>query len=200
MQHLRARLPLVTTIAVVLVGSVFLLSQARQRFFGDDWMSLLERSISQRRGVDALMLPHNEHWSTVPILIYRAVFSVVGLEHYLVFAILPILAHAAACILLFLLLRRSGVQPWIAMGVTTVMVFLCAGAENMLWSFQVGMVGSGVLGLVRTNVRLRDAGVTSEPVPRFVGNTTEVHLGVTAADVELLVDLAPGSPFTVCER
>ena len=93
------------------------------------------------------MRAHNEHWSTIPVLIYRAVFSVAGLEHYLVFAMLPILAHAAACLLLFVILRRCAVHPWIAVGVTTVMVFLGTGAENMLWSFQVGMIGSAVLGL-----------------------------------------------------
>lgn len=158
MQVLRGRWPLVTTILIVLVGSVFLLVQARHLwFFGDDWMFLLERSISQRP-VEDLMSPHNEHWSTVPILIYRALYSVVGLEHYLVFALLPILAHAAVCVLLFLVLRRCGVHPWVAVGVTTVMVFLGAGAENLLWAFQVGMVGSAALGLAALLVSTGDAG------------------------------------------
>jgi hypothetical protein len=147
MPVLRGRWPIVTTVLIISVGSVFLLLQARHLwFFGDDWMFLLERSISQRP-VEDLMSPHNDHWSTVQILIFRALFSVVGLEHYLVFAMLPILAHAAACILFFLVLRRCGVHPWVAVGVTTVMVFLGAGAENLLWSFQVGMVGSAVFGL-----------------------------------------------------
>ena len=158
MHLLRGRLPLATTVLIVLTGSVFLLLQARHLwFFGDDWMFLLERSLSQRP-VEDLMRPHNDHWSTVPILIYRALFSVVGLEHYLVFAVLPILAHAAACILFFLLLRRCAVHPWIAVGVTTVMVFLGAGAENLLWSFQIGMIGSAVFGLAALLVSTSSSG------------------------------------------
>lgn len=158
MQPLRGRLPLITMLAIVLAGTVFLVFQARHLwFFGDDWMFLLERNLSQRP-VHALMSPHNDHWSTVPILIYRALFSVVGLEHYLLFALLPILAHAAACVLLFLVLRRCGVRDWIAVGVTTVMVFLGAGAENLLWSFQVGMIGSAALGLGALLVSLGNPG------------------------------------------
>lgn len=147
MHHLRGRLPLATTVLIVLIGSGFLMLQARYLwFFGDDWMFLLERNISQRPVAD-LMTPHNDHWSTLPILVYRALFTVIGLQHYLVFAMLPILAHAATCLLLFLVLRRCSVDPWVAVGVTTVMVFLGAGAENLLWAFQVGMIGSAALGL-----------------------------------------------------
>ena len=158
MRLLRGRLPLATTVLIVLIGSVFLLLQARHLwFFGDDWMFLLERSISQRP-VQDLMMPHNDHWTLVPIVVYRALFSVVGLQHYLVFAMLPIAAHAATCILLFLLLRRMGVLPWVAVGVTTVMVFLGAGAENLLWPFQVGMVGTAAFGLAALLVSTGSSG------------------------------------------
>ncbi|HXH79022.1 hypothetical protein [Nocardioides sp.] len=164
MPTLRERLPLVTTLLVILVGSVFLLTQARHLyFFGDDWMFLLERDLSERP-LEDLMTPHNEHWSALPVLLYRALFSVVGVDHFPVFAVLPILAHAGVCFLFFLLLRRCTVHPWIAAGVTTVLVFLGAGAENLLWAFQVGMIGSAVLGLGAllvsiTSPRRRSVGV-----------------------------------------
>ena len=103
-------------------------------------------------------MPHNDHWTLVPIVVYRALFSVVGLQHYLVFAMLPIAAHAATCILLFLLLRRCAVHPWVAVGVTTVMVFLGAGAENLLWPFQVGMVGTAAFGLAALLVSTGSSG------------------------------------------
>lgn len=143
----RGRLPLVATVLVVLIGSVFLLSQARYLwFFGDDWAFLLGRDLGAHP-VEDLMRPHNEHWSAFPVLIYRAMFSVFGLKHFLPFAMLPIAAHAITCVLLFLVQRRCGVHPWIAVGVTTVLVFLGAGAENLLWSFQVGMLSSAAFGL-----------------------------------------------------
>lgn len=143
----RERWPLVTTVLIVLIGSVFLLTQARHLwFFGDDWAFLLARDLGERP-VESLMAPHNEHWSTVPVLIYRALYSVFGLHHFLVFAALPVAAHAVACVLLFLVQRRCGIHPWVCVGVTAVLVFLGAGAENLLWSFQVGMLTSAALGL-----------------------------------------------------
>lgn len=141
------RLPLAAVLLIVVVGSVFLLVQARYLWFlGDDWNFLLERDLT-RNPIDDLMRPHNEHWSTVPVLIFRAMFTVFGLEHYLAFALLPIVAHGLVCVLLFLLLQRCDVRPWTAVGVAAVMVFLGAGAENLLWDFQVGMVLSAVFGL-----------------------------------------------------
>jgi hypothetical protein len=140
-------LPLATTVLLVLIGSVFLLLQARHLwFFGDDWAFLLARHPSEHP-LEDLMRPHNEHWSAVPVLFFRTVYALFGMHHYLLFAVLPIAAHAVACLLFFLVQRRCGVHPWIAVGVTTVMVFLGAGAENLLWSFQVGMLSSAVFGL-----------------------------------------------------
>lgn len=147
MQLLRRRLPLVATLLIVLVGSVFLLTQVRHLwFFGDDWAFLLTRDLGERP-LEDLMRPHNEHWSALPVLVYRTLFSVFGMQHYLLFALLPIAAHALTCVLFFVLLRRYGTHPWVAVGVTSVLVFLGAGAENLLWSFQVGMLTSAALGL-----------------------------------------------------
>jgi len=146
-QLLRGRLPLATTVLIVLIGSVFLLLQARHLwFFGDDWAFLLARHPGERP-LEDLMRPHNEHWSAVPVLLFRTVYALFGMQHYLLFAVLPIAAHAVVCLLFFLVQRRSGVHPWVAVGVTAVLVFLGAGAENLLWSFQVGMLSSAVFGL-----------------------------------------------------
>jgi hypothetical protein len=149
------RLPLAAVLLIVVVGSVFLLVQARYLWFlGDDWNFLLERDLT-RNPVDDLMRPHNEHWSTVPVVIFRAMFTVFGLQNYLAFASLPVVAHGLVCVLLFLLLQRCGVRPWTAVGVAAVMVFLGAGAENLLWDFQVGMLLSAVFGLAALALSMR---------------------------------------------
>ena len=51
-------------------------------FSGDDWDFLFFRGTvaGSDRG---LFTPHNEHWSTIPILMYRAIFAMVGPRHYL---------------------------------------------------------------------------------------------------------------------
>jgi hypothetical protein len=78
------------------------------------------------------------------------------------------------------------------------------GAAGSVLELPAGASGAQVRltlsGTDRTTVRLRDGEATSVPVELVVGDATEVYVGVTAPDVELLVDLPPGSPFTVCGR
>ena len=74
------------------------LTQARQLyFFGDDWAFLLSRHPAWPE----LMEPHNEHWSTLPMISFRIMFHVFGIDHYLAYAVLAILLHAACCVLLY---------------------------------------------------------------------------------------------------
>ena len=131
----------------LLVAGVFLINEARTLWFwGDDWAFLLGRSLRGETG-KGLFEPHNEHWSTVPVLIYRAMYHLVGLDRYLAFAILPILAHLALCGLLYLLLRRCGSDGWPATCAVLVLAFAGLG-ENTLWSFQIGFLSSLVLGVL----------------------------------------------------
>ncbi|QIK74307.1 hypothetical protein [Nocardioides piscis] len=180
----RERWPLVTTVLIVLIGSVFLLTQARHLwFFGDDWAFLLARDLGERP-VESLMAPHNEHWSTVPVLIYRALYSVFGLHHFLVFAALPVAAHAVACVLLFLVQSRCGIHPWVSAGVTAVLVFLGAGAENLLWSFQIGMIGTAVFGLAAL---LLSAGWTGRRTVVIIWTLSVLSLMTASTSIPMLI-------------
>ncbi|WP_127480268.1 hypothetical protein [Nocardioides pantholopis] len=118
-------------------------------FFGDDWDFLLRRGLTSDPEL-SLLEPHNEHWSTVPIVLFRCLFVVFGLEHYLPYALMPIVAHVVVCVLLFVLLRRAGISEWVAVLTTLVVAFLAggAGAENTLWDFQIGFLGACGFGLV----------------------------------------------------
>jgi hypothetical protein len=84
---------------------------------------------------------------------------VVGLRSYLVFAIPVLLAHAAVVALTYVLLVRFGVRRWASVSVATVLAFLGAGSENLLWDFQIGFVAPVALGL--TAVLLYDCYDTS---------------------------------------
>ncbi|MXG89802.1 hypothetical protein [Nocardioides flavescens] len=130
----------------LLASLLVLASQARRLyFFGDDWAFLLKRTVSWHD----LMAPHNEHWSALPVLVFRAMFRLFGIDHYLAYGLLPVLLHVAACVLLFALMRRNGIGGWSALVGTAPLVFLQGNlAENPLWDFQIGFLGSAVLGLV----------------------------------------------------
>ena len=115
-------------------------------FFGDEWDFILYRGLHHARW--GLLYPHNEHWSTFPILWYRAVFAAFGLRTYWPYLCGVFALHLLACHLLWRLMRRAGVASAIATGLALVFAFLGAGAENMTWAFQVGFVGSLVAGLL----------------------------------------------------
>lgn len=146
--RLRPRAAWLAALAAIALASAYTVDRVRGLwFFGDDWQFLLERRLTQDP-VGALLDPHNEHWSTVPVLIFRTVFAAVGLEHYPVYALLPIAAHAVLCVLVFALLTRDGIRPWVAVAATAVLALVGVGAENLVWDFQVGMILSAVFPLL----------------------------------------------------
>lgn len=132
---------------LLLVGGFFvLLSCARgQWFYGDEWAFLGHRGLSGAER--SIWAGHNEHWSTGPILIYRALYSLYGVRTYVPYVVVLLLLHVAAAHLLWRLLHQIGVQPAVAAALTTVFVLLGAGYENLMWAFQIGFVGSVTLGL-----------------------------------------------------
>jgi hypothetical protein len=131
---------------------VLLIQDRRLWFFRDDFGFLLDTHLSHR-AVTTLLSPHNEHWSTFPLLAFRAMWHLFGLRHYLPYALMPLLLHGGLAICLTVLMRRAGVGPWPAVLGGLVFAYLAggAGAENTLWAFQIGFIGSclaGVLALI----------------------------------------------------
>jgi hypothetical protein len=129
--------------AAIVVAVPLYLARGRQWFFLDDWDFLAHRSLTS---VHALLLPHNEHWSTVPIIVYRVLWSVVGLR-YVPYELVVIALHLTAAFLLRTIMLRSGVDGWIATVAALLFVFLGSGRENIVFAFQIGFVGSLVCGL-----------------------------------------------------
>jgi hypothetical protein len=132
---------------VLLVAGAFLTVLSRRLwFFGDDFEFLLTRGTVP--GYDrGLFMPHNEHWSTLPILVFRGLFALFGFR-YLPYALVVIAAHLAVCVVVYLLLKRVGIGPWAAVVACTFFAFFGAGAENTTWDFQIGFVGAVLFGFL----------------------------------------------------
>jgi hypothetical protein len=146
-----ARAALVTFLAVDALAVGLLLWWGRQRWFlFDEWSFLAERDVS----VDGLLRPHNGHWSTVPIAVYRAVWEVAGLRSYLAYQVPVVTAHAAVAALLRVVMRRAGVGPWVATCVAG--AFALMGSVAPMWAFRITFLGTLVLGL--THLLLADHG------------------------------------------
>jgi hypothetical protein len=113
-------------------------------FFADEWDFIANRKLSPGR----LLAPHYGHWSTLPILVYRLLWELVGLRSYLPYVTLTIALHLTAAALLRLVMRRAGIRPWIATLGASVFVLFGAGAQDIVWAFQIGFDGALVFGLV----------------------------------------------------
>jgi hypothetical protein len=125
-------------------------------FFGDEWDFLVNRGGFHQPHLGLWDAHAHTHWSTGPILIYRALFALFGLRHYAPYLGLNLLLHAGIGYLLWRVMRRVGVLPWVATGVVAVFLVLGGGEEDIFWAFQITMNGSVLLGLVHLLLVDRD--------------------------------------------
>jgi hypothetical protein len=132
-------------VAVLVVASALYLFAGRDKwFFFDEWDYLAGRHLTS---IDDLLRPHNEHWSTIPIVVWRLVWSVVGLRAYWPYQLLAVANGLALAALLRVVMRRAGVGPWIATVVASVFVLFGAGNEDLINAFQVQFTGAVSLGV-----------------------------------------------------
>jgi len=107
------RAPVVVFAAVEAFALALWLAAGRYLwFYLDDWDFLAARRTGD---VGDLFRPHNEHWTTVPVLIYRILFRIYGLNSYFPYRLVGVVIYLALAAALFVLMRRVGVNPWIAM-------------------------------------------------------------------------------------
>ena len=113
-------------------------------FFADEWEFIQARSLTD---LSTWFVPHGEHWSTVPALLYRAVFEVVGLRSYVPYHVVLIVLHLLVAAATYALLRRA-TAPVVALALSVIVLFFGSGYENLFWAFQYGFVGTTLLCLV----------------------------------------------------
>ena len=144
--------------ALVVAGAaaLYFVMGRHQWFFYDEWDFLAARSAWS---LDDLFRPHNEHWSTLPILFYRAVWWAFGLHSYRPYQIGTIGVHLTVGVLLRIVMRRSGVSPWLATAAATLFVLLGSGRQDIIWAFQIGYVGSLAFGIGHLLLAVHDGPV-----------------------------------------
>ena len=144
----RARPALLVHLATLTAALGLLLYLGRDLwFYYDEW------DVVGNHG-DSLMAPHNEHWSLLPKVAYAGLYAMFGLRSYLPYLAVVLLLHIGVAHLLWRLLRGEGVEPWLATAAVAVLLVIGAGAENLVWAWQMGFVGSvffGLLALVLVN-------------------------------------------------
>jgi hypothetical protein len=183
----RPDLPFV--ICALVCGAVVLYLGRSLTFWYDEW-----RSITFDGGVLDYLRPVNEHWLTLPLLLYRATFSVVELHSYLPYLAQVVVLHLVAVAGVYVLMRRR-IGPMAATVLALPLLVLGAGAENLFWAFQTAFVGSaafGVWALVLVETGRRRSAVAASAL--LIGSLMCSGIGLSflfAVAVRTIVDWGP---------
>jgi hypothetical protein len=119
-------------------------------FFGDEWDFLTRRGL--HGAYFSIWAPHNEHWSVLPILLWRGIYSAEHLSSYWPYLVPLLLAHVLVVHLLWRRCLREGADPWVATALALLFALLGAGAEDLAWAFQIGFVSAVLFGLLSMEV------------------------------------------------
>lgn len=139
----RAFLPLLLALSVLVFAGVLYLT-GYKNFYYDEWDFVSQYRPGQPTSI---WLPHNEHWSTIPILLWKLLFLVVGIRNHFPYQAAAVAVHVACVLLLFVLVRRrSGDLPAFAAALT--LLVLGSGATDIVWAFQVSWTLSVAFGLL----------------------------------------------------
>lgn len=126
------------------VGGTILWAGRGETFFADEW-----DFIAGRRGwtVNTFLLPHNEHITVLPVVVYKLLFVVVGLHAYWPYRCVLLLVHLACVALVFRLARRRVGEPAAALAASFLLV-LGSVWEMLLFPFEITLLGSVAFGLL----------------------------------------------------
>ena len=126
----------------MVVCLVWLLRQSSGlTFFFDEWDFVLNRSFS----LPDLLRPHNGHLNLLPLLAYNITREIFGLSFYPPYQILGLLVHGSVCSAVYFLGKRR--SPLVAVAAAVVLCLLGSGWQNIMWPFQIGMMGALSAGL-----------------------------------------------------
>ncbi len=150
-------------VAATAAGVLLLVLGSGMTFFADEWAFIESRSLSDP--IDWLR-PHNEHWSTLPIIVYRLMVETIGIGSYMPYLAVVVALHVGvACLVYRLVERRSGRPAAFVAGM--LVALFGAGFENLYWGFQTGFVASVLFGLAAVDVT--DRGPAADAALAVVG-------------------------------
>jgi len=123
---------------VLTVPLVILVFGRDQWFQADEWFVL-----ARPDGFPQVFEPNaGTHWVMWPRLLYAALWPVVGMHSYWPYQVPNVVLHVVAVAMLRVVMRRSGVGPWLATAAATPMLLFGAGPQAIIFGFQVGFTGS----------------------------------------------------------
>ena len=144
----RRRLP-VAVLAVGMAVNFVVLLQRKPGvwFWADDWDLLFLRGTIPEHDVGVLA-PHNNHWFTAHILVYRVIFSLFGMGSYTPYAVTAVLVHLGIVAVTYVLLLRLRAGAWVAVLTALVIAFFGLGANAEIYAASMNHTGALLFGLI----------------------------------------------------
>jgi hypothetical protein len=149
-------------IAIVLAAGAGLLAyETRGTFFwADEWEWILTR---RGGGLDTFLQPHNQHFSLVPVALYKLLFATAGLRHYWPYRALLIGVEVICTLLIFIYGRRRAGGLYAVLAAVLMLTF-GPGWQDILWPFQnawILTVVGGVGALLALDRRTRNGDIAA---------------------------------------
>lgn len=145
-------------LATLAIAGALLVWFGRNQWFGsDEWDAIARRSVFGG-GELGLLAPHNEHWSTFGIFLYRAHLAVFGLRTYLPLMIVFVGVHLLAAHLLWRVMRRAGSDTLVATVLVTIFAIIGSTGVELLYAWNVTFSGSVACGFAALLVMRPDPG------------------------------------------
>jgi len=151
----------VLCLELAVAGPLLVLYGRHQWFRQDEWDFVANRSLSHP---SELLRAHGVGWSTLPVVVYRVLYAAVGLRSYWPYLVAVVAAHLTIVVLLWFVMRRHTVAPWVATALATVLLAFGPGWEAILWGFELTVLGALLFGLAQLLAVDRDG-----PLDRFDG-------------------------------
>lgn len=133
---------IVTAMAVVVAAAILSLTRGFTFFF-DEWSFILD---APDWSWTSYLQPHNEHPAILFKLVYAALLNTVGMRSYVPYMAVLLALHALDAVLLFELVRRRA-GDLVGVAFAAILLVLGAGAEDILWAFQLAWLASIACGL-----------------------------------------------------
>lgn len=178
--------PVALGLAVVASGLLLYHLTRGSSFWGDDWAWITTRRANT---VHNFLSPYDGHLSLLPIVIYRAMFAVFGIDSYTPYRVLVIGLSLVVGLLVFEYARhRVGSFP--AMLVAVLALFIGPAWQDTMWAFQIGWVlalGLGIAALIMLDRRTAAADIAACALT--FGSICSTSFGVAFA-IGIAVDVA----------
>ena len=134
--------------ATLVAAFGFLVYATRDQWFdSDEWNFLARRRLVGSDEFAGIWEAHNRHWVTLPVLLYRFLFSVFGVSTYAPYLVVLLVLHLGVAHLLWRLMLRFHVDDVLATVAAAIYALAGAGWENVTNGFQISLVGSLFFGL-----------------------------------------------------